>query len=283
MKISVITPVKNLENYISETIESVINQRGNFELEYIIMDGQSQDNTLKICEEYQRQIQTKSRVIFCNSIDFKIVSKSDNTMYEALSTGLQMATGDILSYMNADDFYLPNAFGCVVEIFLKYDKINWLTGLPVRYNEQGHIINFHVPWVYSLDLILKGFYGKHLPFIQQESVFWRNELNKSIDFDKLKNYNMAGDYYLWHSFAKQQMQLYLVDSFLSGNRLRKGQLSENKEGYYKEFDIIMTKANILDFIKVFIYWIMEKFAGKPAKRRLSKNRVSYKKGNWILK
>lgn len=283
MKISIITPVKNLEKYISETIESVLNQRGDFELEYIIIDGKSADTTLEICDKYQSQILSQTRAIFCNSIDFKIVSSQDNSIYDALAKGLQSATGDIISYINGDDFYLPNAFSCVIEIFSKYDKINWLSGLPVRYNEQGIIINFCFPWQYNSSLILKGFYGKKLPFIQQESVFWRRELNYSIDFGKLKHYKLAGDYFLWHSFARQQTQLYIVDSFLSGNRLRKGQLSENKEGYYEEFDRILSKANILDYIKVFFYWIMEKFAGKPIKRRLSRNRVSYKRGNWILK
>ncbi len=283
MKISIITSVKNSGKYITETIESVINQRGDFEIEYLIIDGGSEDNTLKICKEYELQIGKLNRKIFCNSIQLTVILETDNGMYEALAKGLQLATGDIISYINGDDFYLPNAFSCVVDIFSKYDKIYWLTGLPLRYNEQGHIINFQVPWLYNSDLILKGFYGKQLPFIQQESVFWRNELNKDLDFDKLENYKMAGDYFLWHSFAKQQMQLYLVDSFLSGNRLRKGQLSENKEGYYKEFDIIKSKANLIDFIRVSIYWIIEKFAGKPLKRRLSKSRVSFKKGNWILK
>ena len=134
MKISIITPVKNLEKYISETIESVINQRGDFDLEYLIMDGQSVDNTLKICEDYQQQIQTKSRAIFCNSVYFKIKSTRDNSMYEALAKGLQLATGDIISYINGDDFYLPNAFSCVAEIFSNYTTINWITGLPGCYN-----------------------------------------------------------------------------------------------------------------------------------------------------
>ena len=122
MKISVITPVKNLEDYIAETIESVINQRGNFDIEYIIMDGNSSDKTLDICNEYQKQIELKTRKIFCNSIQMKVYSSPDNSMYEALANGLKMVTGDITAYINGDDFYLPNAFSCVAEIFEKFKK-----------------------------------------------------------------------------------------------------------------------------------------------------------------
>ena len=141
MKISIITPVKNLEQYISETIESVINQRGDFDLEYLIMDGQSSDNTLKICKDYQSQIQLGVRKIECNSIDLKILTAPDCSMYEALSKGLSLADGDVVSYINGDDFYLPNALSCVVDIFTKFEPVRWITGLPGTYNEKGQLIH----------------------------------------------------------------------------------------------------------------------------------------------
>lgn len=283
MKISVITPAKNSEQFIAETVESVINQQGNFEVEYFIIDGGSSDRTLEICQEYKKQLKNFERKIFCNSIDFKIISEPDVGMYDALTKGLKLVTGEIVCYINADDFYLPNAFSCVSEIFSKYDTISWVTGLPIRYNNQGQVINFFIPWQYNSRLILKGSYGNQLSMIQQESVFWRSELNTGIDFGKLKNYKLAGDYFLWHSFARQGVQLFIIDSFLSGNRLRSGQLSENKELYYKEFNRIKDRTNLTDFIQVFFYFMMEKFAGKPVKRRLSKNRISYKNGGWLLK
>jgi glycosyltransferase involved in cell wall biosynthesis len=281
MKISIITPVKNLEKYISETIESVLNQRGDFELEYIIMDGKSVDNTLRICEEYQRQIQSNTRQIFCNSIDIKIHSSLDNTMYEALSNGLQLASGDIISYINGDDFYLPNAFNCVNEIFSKFEQVKWLTGNISTYNPQGNIISFRIPWQYNSNLVLKGFYNAlNLSIIQQESSFWRRECKDNIDYDKLKTYKLAGDYFLWHSFAKNGYQLFIVDTFLGGIRLRQGQLSANKLEYYKEYNQIKTKADLGDKLLSYMYWLVEQFSYVRIRQKFSKNRIRYKPRGW---
>lgn len=281
MKISIITPVKNLEKYIGETIESVINQRGDFDLEYFIIDGASSDNTLKICKNYENQIESQKRSIFCNSIQLKVISEPDIGMYEALAKGLQMATGEIVAYINGDDFYLPNAFSCVAEIFCKYDDVKALSGWPIRYNEQGQIIYYRVPWQYKPELILKGFYGKQLPFIQQESVFWKSELNKIVDFERLRNFKLAGDYFLWYSFAKAQISFFVVDSFLGGNRQRKGQIQENSGDYFLEYDSIKDDSTSLDFIKIFINKVCEGFLSKPIKQRFSKNRILYRNGKWI--
>lgn len=283
MKFSIITPVKNLEHSISETIESVINQQGNFEIEYLILDGGSSDNTLKICNGYKNQIDNLERNIFCKSIILNVISESDKGMYEALAKGLKMVTGNIISYINADDFYLPNAFSCVNEIFSNNEKIKWLTGMPLRYNENGHLINFRIPWQYNSGLLAKGFYGTILPFVQQESVFWRNNLNKFIEYDQLKKYRFAGDYYLWHSFAINDVKLFVADTFLAGNRLRKGQLSENKSLYFREFDTIKSPYTIFDLLKVSLHWIIENLTGRIFKRRVSKNRISYKNGFWSVK
>lgn len=281
MKISIITPVKNLEKYISETIESVLNQKGDFELEYIIIDGKSTDTTLKICEEYQSQILSKTRAIFCNSIDFKIVSSQDNSIYDALAKGFQLATGDIISYINGDDFYLPNAFSCVNEIFSKNGQVKWLMGNIITYNTFGHIVDCYIPWQYNSNLILKGFYnGIKLPVIQQESSFWRKECNQVIDYDLFKSYKLAGDYYLWHSFANENYQLYIVDTLLGGFRRRKGQLSEDKMEYYKEYNLIKTKANALDQLNYCFYFLIELLAPIRIKQKLSKNRIRYKSTGW---
>ncbi len=280
MKISVITPVKNSEKYLAETIESAINQHGNFEIEYLIFDGLSTDDTLKICKEYEDQLCNLGRKVFCNSIEFKVISEPDNGMYHAISRGLGCISGDITCYLNGDDFYLPNAFSCVTEIFTKFPEVKWISGLPSRFNESGQHIEFYVPWGYNSKLISKGFNGTKLPIIQQESVFWRSELNHLIAIQQLQHFKLAGDFFLWSSFAKNKVQLYVVDSFLGGNRKRKGQMSEDKAQYFNEMNSIKDKANPLDYFLVFLFWVIDKFAGKPVKQKLSKHRLYYKKGKW---
>lgn len=281
MKISIITPVKNSEGFITETIESVINQKGNFEIEYLIIDGYSNDNTLKICKEYERQIEKSERTIFCDSIILKVISESDDGMYAALAKGVQLATGDIISYINGDDFYLPNAFSCVMEIFSKNSQVKWLMGNVITYNMLGHVVDCYFSWQYNSNLILKGFYnGRKLPVIQQESSFWRKECNKVLDYDLLKSYKLAGDYFLWHSFARNNYQLYLVDTLLGGFRRRVGQLSENKEEYFREYNLIKTKGKVLDQICYYFYYLIEQLAPLRLKQKFSKNRIRYKSSGW---
>lgn len=98
IKISIITPCYNSEKTIKRTLESVLNQTYQ-DFEYIIIDGKSSDNTLKVIEEY--------RSAFGNRI--KVVSEPDNGIYDAMNKGIKMATGDIIGIVNSDDYYERDA------------------------------------------------------------------------------------------------------------------------------------------------------------------------------
>lgn len=283
MQISVITPVKNGAEFLVQAIESIVNQAGDFTMEYIIVDGGSTDATLEIANNYATQINTCQRRIFCEQLEVKVVSQTDNSMYDALSTGLKLAKGDVICYLNADDIYLPNAFNCVVDIFTRFKNIEWLTGFPVRYNESGNIIRSYIPFRYNNQLILEGFYGDTLNFIQQESVFWRRDLNKHIDTEVLESFKLAGDYFLWHSFAKATKTLFVVESLLGGNRIRPNQLSAHLPSYFAEFNAIKNKSSFKNSALAFVYGLIEKYCGQSIKRRLGTNRVWYGNGVWNLK
>ena len=84
MKISVIMPVYNGERFIRQSMDSVLSQEGDFELEYIICDGLSKDNTVAIAEEYARR---DERV--------KVISRKDKGPDDAINYGFNLATGDI--------------------------------------------------------------------------------------------------------------------------------------------------------------------------------------------
>ena len=104
MKISVITPSYNQAQFIERTILSVLNQ--NYpNLEYIIMDGGSTDNTVEILKKYSDKIIWKS--------------EKDNGQSGAINKGLKMATGDIVTYLNSDDIYELGTFEKIAEFFQK--------------------------------------------------------------------------------------------------------------------------------------------------------------------
>ncbi len=98
-KISIVTPSFNQGQFIEETILSVIGQ-GYPNLEYIIIDGGSSDNTVDIIKKYE------------NHIDYW-VSEPDNGQAQAINKGFARATGDIIGWLNSDDMYMPNCLAFI--------------------------------------------------------------------------------------------------------------------------------------------------------------------------
>lgn len=286
MKFSIVTPCFNSENTIRNTIESVIYQEGNFEIEYIIIDGKSNDNTYKIVKEYEDKI-LKQDTFKCNNITFKSISEKDNGMYCALSKGLKICTGDIVAYINSDDKYLNGTFNLIKNIFEKFQVVKWLTSQPLIVNEENYCIDYKKVFGFKKNLIKKGRYGTILDFIMQEGTFWRKELNKKIDYGYLEQCKLAGDYYIWKCFSEYE-ELFLLNSFCSSFTKRKGQLSEQKEKYISELKNIADKCNIIDFIQAIYYRCIQIVcAGIPFKIsvKIAHNIIFYNEiiEEWVIK
>lgn len=241
MKFSIITPCYNAEKYIAETVESVLTQSailsGRAELEYIIRDGKSNDRTLEIIEET-----LKKRT----DVSINVLSEKDSGMYHALSKGLTATSGDICAYINAGDYFNKHAFDVVLDVFEGHE-ISWLTGMTVICNEDSQIVNAVMPCGYRSRLIKAGQYGVKLPNIQQESTFWKRELNRRIDFQALSKFRHAGDYFLWYQFA-QATSLVLVEAHLGTFRIHQGQISEDVAGYIQEMASFCDQTRIGDRI-----------------------------------
>ena len=102
-KFTIITSCFNAEKYIAETIESVVFQteiiNSNCELEYIIIDGDSTDNTNSIIEHYKKK-----------HSEIKHIIEKDEGLYDGLAKGFKIASGEIIAYLNAGDFFNKTAF-----------------------------------------------------------------------------------------------------------------------------------------------------------------------------
>jgi len=270
LKISIITPCYNAEKYILETVNSVINQSavlaGRANLEYIICDGGSIDKTLEII----RNVNNPAITIF---------SESDSGMYDALAKGIAAATGDIVAYINAGDFYYSKAFDVVLKLF-ENKNIHWLKGMDVHFNENSEVIQVKLPFRYKKSFILSGEYGKVLPYIQQESVFWRKELNGTLDLRELSKFKLAGDYYLWACFAKNKYDLYIVESFLGGFKVHDQQLSSALDKYKSEKGQIAQTSFLNTVLSYFekLLWILP----PKYKKLLNKNlyRFNIQNSTW---
>lgn len=234
--VTIITPVFNAKNYIRETIESVLNQKFH-NIEYIIIDGGSSDGTVDIIREYN------DRLAYW-------VSERDSGMYDALCKGFEKASGNIVGYINAGDFFNPMAIQVVVEQF-ENNNVSWLTGMRTICNENSEIISCSLPFRYKSNLIRMGCYIRHLPFIQQESTFWHSSLLKKVDFDLLRGLRLAGDYYLWYCFSSSE-QLSIVSSQLGVFKRHYGQLSSDIDKYVKEAESFCNVQSVMSKFSMFI-------------------------------
>jgi glycosyltransferase involved in cell wall biosynthesis len=222
-KISIVTASYNQGAFIEESILSVLEQ--NYpNLEYVIMDGGSTDNTVEIIKKYA------SRLAYWQS-------ESDKGLYDALHRGFQKTTGDIMGWLNSDDLLMRKSLFTLAEIFSENSGIEWLQGHSCVADETGRIV-FQRPQRYSKYSFYLREYHDGI-FIQQESTYWRRELWERAGSAIADNYRLAGDFELWMRFFNYA-ELYNTAALVGAFRLREGQLSsKNYNEYMAECDAII--------------------------------------------
>lgn len=217
-KISVVTVNFNNGEFLEDTIKSVVDQ-GYPNLEYILIDGGSTDNSLEIITRYEAHFSYW-------------VSERDEGQYAAIQKGFEKSTGEIMAWLNSDDKFLPRSLFTVAEIFNKYPEVNWLMGLAREYTEDGALVGqITLPWCrWSKYRYLTN----DFQFIQQESSFWKRELWEKAGGTLDIEFDLAGDMELWARFFRFD-KLYTTTMELSGFRHRKvGQRSKVGKTTYLE-------------------------------------------------
>ena len=159
MLVSIITVCYNSEKFIKSAIESVINQTYK-NIEYIIIDGGSTDNTLKIIDKYKPSIS-------------KVISEHDNGIYDAMNKGISNATGDIICFLNSDDFYINNkVVSKLVNVFESKDidcvfaDINYVSQV-----EPKKIVRKWETGVFRKGSFAKGWHPAHPTFVVKKDVY----------------------------------------------------------------------------------------------------------------
>ncbi len=109
MKFSIITIAYNSEKTIGRAIQSVLDQVVP-PYEYLIIDGNSQDDTVSVAESYRDAFESKG-------IQYIIKSEPDNGIYDAMNKGIKLSQGDVVGMINSDDWYEPNAIQVMNEVF----------------------------------------------------------------------------------------------------------------------------------------------------------------------
>lgn len=223
MKISIITPNFNGAELLERAIRSVISQDyGN--LEYLVMDGGSTDGSRQIVERYHEHVAN-------------FVSEKDNGQYDAIAKGFSLATGDILCWLNSDDFYFPWTMRVVARIFSEYPQIEWIMGVRCELRD-GAVQGISAVTPFPRDVIRSGaFYPRGLGCIMQEACFWRRGLYEKVGGIS-PNCLIAGDYDLWLRFA-EHTDLVVTSALLGGfNYTGKNRSQLNADTFQEEVDAI---------------------------------------------
>ena len=197
MKVSIITVSLNSEKTIEKTINSVISQ-DHKNIEYIVIDGGSKDNTLKIVNKYKSSIT-------------KIISEKDKGIYDGINKGIQIATGDIISLIHSNDIFVDtNVISKIDNIFKNntdFDII--LANLAFKKNlDEERITRYYSAKNFKPWMLRIGFSPPH------SSAFFKSEVFKQVGLYQT-NFKIAGDFeYFVRCFLKHKLKFNYFDECL---------------------------------------------------------------------
>ncbi len=182
MKISIITPNYNYEKYLPQLLRSVAMQ--DFpEIEHVIVDDGSTDNSVQVIQEFVHQCPHR----------FKLIQQANAGQSAALNTALKSVTGDLIVWINSDDYFTENVFSKIAKFFNENPSVEILFGDInfVDLNSQFIFTHRNQSFRYT-EAALLGF----TMFLSSNAVVWRSEIMEGIDgFDSNLKCNMDGDFY----------------------------------------------------------------------------------------
>lgn len=179
--VSIITVCRNSEKTILKTIESVINQTYK-NIEYIVIDGLSEDNTVNKINKYKTKIS-------------KIIIEKDDGIYDAFNKGLKNCSGDLIGFVNSDDILLPNAIEILVNYHNKYRDIDFFFGAVKKH---WAVLHGYKPWKIFYTW---GFYSSH-----STGFFIKRHAAKQVGYYNTK-YKYSADYdYFYRMIVKHKLQ-----------------------------------------------------------------------------
>ena len=189
MLISIVTPSFNQDRYIEKTIQSVLSQDYP-QIEYLIVDGGSSDDTVNIIRKYEDRLAWW-------------VSEKDRGQTDAINKGFARARGGILAWLNSDDTYEPGAVAAAARYLQEHPEVGMVYGDCNYINEHGEVVGKFRSTQTSYRLLRRGY--THIP---QQTMFFRAELWRQVGpLDP--SFYFAMDYDLWTRLAARAEIRYL--------------------------------------------------------------------------
>lgn len=175
MKISIITVCYNSAATIEKTVQSVAAQTYS-NIEYIVVDGNSKDNTVAIIKQYNTSIT-------------KWISEPDKGLYDAMNKGIALATGDLVGILNSDDtFYNEHVLQDIAN-FHSQNTIDASVGNIIQHNQQGKVVRTYSAANWQPEKLKIGFMPAH------PAIFFKRELFKQYGMYHL-DFTIGADYEL---------------------------------------------------------------------------------------
>lgn len=225
-RVTIITPSFNQAQFLEQTIRSVVSQKNL--CEYLIFDGGSTDGSLKIIKRYAKKYPSL----------IKWTSGQDKGQVDAINQGLKKASGDIVAYLNSDDYYLPGALAKVATYFESHENCQWLVG-DCAVSQKNLAWTFFIKHLWPIDR--HPIFLKVYNTINQPAVFIRCELVNQVGSFNQK-YHYAFDYDYWLRCLKfgtpgrlhRKLAAFRVHHFSKGNTGFIDQFAEDQIVAYRQ-------------------------------------------------
>ncbi|MDJ0579807.1 glycosyltransferase family 2 protein [Crocosphaera sp.] len=205
--ISVITPVYNGESFIESCIKVVIEQNCS-DVEHIIVDGGSQDGTVTIIKQYAEKYP-----------HIRWISEADRGQSDAMNKGIKMAKGEVIGFLNVDDYYEPNVLNKIEKVFNNFPEPTLLVGNCNIWDNQENLKGVNKPSKLHITDLLLGWTFTQPP-VNPSAYFYHKSLHEKIGlYDLEENYAMDIDFLLR---AVQAAKVKYVDEIWGNFRYLEG-------------------------------------------------------------
>jgi glycosyltransferase involved in cell wall biosynthesis len=196
---SIVTPSYNQARFLSQTLESVLTQEGDFRIQYFVMDGGSTDGSVEILRRWAADLASGAVRPRCREIVMEWESRADEGQSHAINQGLRRATGDVAAYINSDDMYAPGALANVALEFAKSPDADFIYGDGDVIDADGRVQWEWLsrPYEHSVLTSYHFLWNSFTNYILQQSAFWRVGVHQRIGYlDEGFHYAMDAEFWV---------------------------------------------------------------------------------------